>query len=118
MVLLLILLLVVVIFAATPFSLIEGIINLAIQGFNWLIAVLLAIVNGVAQVILFIVYGIVNFIMGAIIYVIGTVIPMAAWVPLEIPTETLFEFTLGAISFTAMGIDANFSPIGLALPMQ
>lgn len=103
----------ILIFAATPFTIIESLLNVVIDAVNWLVAVLLAIVNGIGQFILTLVYGIVNWVVGNLVALINPYIALV-WVPLETPT-VLFSFFLGHISFAAMGLTTSFSPIGMFL---
>lgn len=108
-----IILFLVLIFAAAPFSIIESMLNVVIDAVNWLVAVLLAVVNGIGQFILTLVYGIINWVVGNLVSLINPYIALV-WVPLETPT-VLFTFFLEHISFAAMGLTTTFSPIGMFL---
>lgn len=108
-----IVLLLIVIFAASPFETIQAFLNLCIDGLNWIMAVLLGIFNGVAQMILVLVYGLINLIMGGITSLLALIMP-AEWIQIATPTVS-FSFVVEHISFAAMGLNTAFSPIGFFL---
>jgi hypothetical protein len=106
--------LLILVFAAAPFSMTEGILNIAITSVQWGINMICALVSWLANTLGLVAVGILNWASSWLVdslAAIGLVIPglRQRWTILH------FGFQLGTVDFASMGYDTSFSPIGVAL---
>lgn len=102
----------VIVISAAPLNVLQQLVNSAVDGLNFIMAVLFAGINGLGQLVLGLVYGAVNWSIGGLYAQIAAWLPMVDWVILVPPTVN-FTFVVDYVSFASMGLDVDYSPIGI-----
>ena len=100
-----------VVIGAAPYSLLEQILNIVIDAFEYIINIILMGVTWMANQVGYIAVSVMNTISNWFWGAVGNVLdaPLvvdAVWTPID------FSLVIAPVSFAAMGIDTTFSPIG------
>jgi hypothetical protein len=110
-----IIIIIVILFAASPFSVTEAILNSLIDFINVIFILLAGLVNALIQVILGVVYGAINLFVGGLYNTLTAWLPLDDWVNITISDDVLWSFTLEHVDFVAAGFNTSLSPIGMFL---